>query len=1155
MKLSPNNEENGSNLPQGPRYWRSLHQLSDEPEFKEWLHREFPAGASEVEGVNRRRFLQIMASSFALAGAGMAGCRRPEAHIRPYSKAPERIVPGVPVNYATSLPMARETIPLVVETHQNRPIKVEGNPKYQPFGGATNLHAQASILDLYDPDRSVNHYSGSKGRLSLAAVNDLLASVNSKFAPTGGQGLAFLAEPSTSVTRSRLLGQLQQAFPRMLWAEHDAAGQDNLERAARELFGAPIRPIYRFDRARRILSIDCDFVGREPGHLGYARAFTTSRKVFSPEEAGKMSRLYIAESAYSLTGTMADHRLRLPSSHAAAFAALVLAETLEQTQGDAQFAGVLRQQAAGLQVDAAWVRECVTDLLQNPGQALVVGGSHLPVEAHVAIFYINQLLGSFGQTLRMLQISEPSQAATLGQLAQAIQQGAVETLVILGGNPVYATPGDLDFQGLLAKVPNIIRLGYRFDETSLAVTERGGVHISETHYLETWNDGRTFDGVLTPVQPMIMPLFQGLSDIELLAKLAGVQETDPYALVLETFKTIVREGDVAKAFDRFLYNGYLQDSGFAEARVNFGAGQAKTIISRSAAAIQNLSANALEVRILPDYKLLDGRYANNGWLQECPEPISKLTWDNAIWISPKLAQELNFSPEQQRLMDIASAKTGEFVRGAEHAPVATIQVNGRSITGPIQIQPGLADYTVAVTLGYGRTKVGRIGNQVGYNAYPATTLQNKAFATGASLSLNNETYRLANTQEHWSLEGRAIVREANLDTFEHEPDFASHMGMEAHSPAVYGSQAKAPLQLKVTEQPRGNSSYEIPTFTKPKPNVDVWNQPGAEDRFPKPQQWGMAIDMNTCIGCSACVVACQSENNIPIVGKDQVIRGREMHWLRIDRYYSAGELGSAVSEIPADPQVSWQPMACVHCERAPCEQVCPVNATVHDEQGLNVMAYNRCVGTRYCSNNCPYKVRRFNFFDWNKREAGSYYQGPLGPNEYTKDGLLSELPKMQKNPDVTVRMRGVMEKCTYCVQRIQRAKISQRVKAAQDPDTPDDAIRIPDGILQTACQQACPTDAIEFGDVSDPNSLVSILKSSPRDYAVLGYLNTRPRTTYLARLRNPNPRMPDYAEMPLSALEYQSKNAGAGHGGSHKEPEAAHSGTGGSEAIPHGNNH
>ena len=657
------------------------------------------------------------------------------------------------------------------------------------------------------------------------------------------------------------------------------------------------------------------------------------------------------------------------------------------------------------------------------------------------------------------------------------------------------------------------RCGYYVDETSALA----GTHLATTHYLESWGDARTVDGTVVPVQPMILPLFGGLTQIEILARLAGETETDPYVLVKTTIAQIAGE-DPEKAMRKFLHDGVLENSAYVPVAVQFNSAGLQALLSRAPEAAA-LSKDHLEVRFVRDHKMDDGRFANNGWLQECPDPITKIAWDNAILISPRLAKELGVYPDGSAIQ-VARIEQAAFQQGKERAFIGEVTLDGRTVRGPMHIQPGLSNYTIVLPLGYGRTAAGHVGKGAGHNFYPLRTSAAPHIAVGAKLVATRERYSLANTQEHWSMEGRDIVREANYEgpnSYQENPAYVNTIGMESHTPPVLGEQgARRPGESDEQYKqriygltPRGNSLYEHPNFD------------GVH-------QWGMSIDMNTCIGCQACVVACQAENNVPIVGKDQVLRGREMHWLRIDRYYSNGEIdggafgGAANREIPEDPQVALQPMACVHCETAPCETVCPVNATVHDNEGLNVMAYNRCIGTRYCANNCPYKVRRFNFFDWNQRQLDSLYLGPVGPQG------MPELVKMLKNPEVSVRMRGVMEKCTYCVQRIQNGKIQHRVKTAQAGDPAN--IVVPDGTIKTACQQTCPVEAIVFGNILDPQSAVSQAKAREQDYAVLGYLNTRPRTTYSGKLRNPNPKMPDYVELPFSRMEYDSKNHPAGHG-------------------------
>jgi molybdopterin-containing oxidoreductase family iron-sulfur binding subunit len=651
--------------------------------------------------------------------------------------------------------------------------------------------------------------------------------------------------------------------------------------------------------------------------------------------------------------------------------------------------------------------------------------------------------------------------------------------VILGGNPVYTAPVELDWANTQRKAKTVARLGYYEDETFLHCDW----HFAAAHYLESWGDALTSDGTLVPVQPLIAPLFGGLTELEVLARIAGASVTDPYSIVRETFAARVGS-DFEGAWRKFLHDGFLKDSAAKPAEVSFTSGS----IAQALAAVkpQAPSKERLEVVFHRDYSLDDGRYNNNGWLQELPDPVTKLVWDNAVLMSRKTAAEL----------------------GVKNTDVVEIQLNGRSVHGPVWVQPGMADYSLGLALGYGRTKTGRVGTGTGFNAYALRASDSSNFAGGASVRALNQTYALSCTQNHWSMEGRPIIREANLEQYRQKPRFAKNMQVE-------------------------EDEKQLPLYPNP---FDQLRAQGVH-------QWGMSIDLNRCVGCEACMVACQSENNVPIVGKEQVNRGREMHWLRIDRYYTGRptnekffdtfqrDQDEGLQDWIDDPQVVTQPLPCQHCEAAPCENVCPVNATSHDQEGLNIMAYNRCVGTRYCSNNCPYKVRRFNYFDYNKRPIGKFYLGPFGHRKDDEWDLL----KMIKNPDVSVRMRGVMEKCTYCVQRIEQAKIAQKTKAGASGD-----IRVPTDSFTTACAQACPAGAIVFGNIIDPDSQVTKRKQLDRDYSLLELLNTRPRTTYLARIRNPNPKMPDYYEAPLSLREYEKKNgdpfreesvpAGATHG-------------------------
>ena len=1039
----------------GRKYWRSLDQLADTPEFNQWLEREFPAGASEwTDPVSRRHFVKIMSASFLLGGLGLAstGCRRPEQKIEPFGKMPENYLHGVPQYYATAMPTRTGAVPLLAKAYDGRPIKVEGNGSHPDSNGGTDRFAQASILNLYDPDRSTTFTKGGSV-VDAVTVHDYLSGLSKSAQASQGKGLCFLRESSNSPSRDRLHKLINEKLPQARWFTHDSIDLDVHRKAASAAFGKSVRPQYRFDAASVIVSLDCDFIGSEDDAHNHIRRFTAKRRMTQPEDA--LNRLYVVEGLYTLTGFNADHRLRVATGAVQSVAAALAGQT---------GAGGVDVAAKATGVDPKWITACAEDLKANRGQSLVVAGYRQPLAVHLLAHAMNVALGNVGKTV-VLQDVPDFKEGTLADLAGALNAGEVETLVVLGGNPVLTAPADLNWSAAQRKAKSVIRLGYYQDETS----QFCDYHIPAAHYLESWGDARTTDGTVVAVQPLIAPLFGGVTEIEVLARIAGATAMAPYEVVRETFAALVNSKDIEGDWRKFLFNGFLPDSAAAGVEARFdGSAVAKALGNKQAAAP---SANSLEVVFYRDYSVDDGRYGNNGWLQELPDPITKMVWDNAVLISRKTAAEL----------------------GVENMQVVEVKIGSRAVRGPIWIQPGLADYTLGLGLGYGRQNSGRVGNGVGFNAYPLRVSTAEYIASGASLQKTSETYTIACTQDHWSMEGRPIIREANLEQYRGRPDFAQEMKME-EPPVV------APLY----------------------PN------PFDEAKKAGRHQWGMSIDLNLCVGCSACMMACQSENNVPIVGKDQVRRGREMHWLRIDRYYAgAPRLHKFIETFKAeekqqhaewidDPQVVTQPMMCQHCESAPCENVCPVNATVHDQEGLNLMVYNRCVGTRYCSNNCPYKVRKFNYFDYNKRGIGkNLYYGPLKERKNDEWDLL----KMIKNPDVTVRMRGVMEKCTFCVQRIEQAKIAQKVKAGPTGD-----VVVPTDSFTTACAQACPAGAIVFGNIGDPSSHVSKLKAQPRNYSVLEFLLTKPRLTYLAKIRNPNKAMPDFYEAPLTLQEFKVKN-------------------------------
>jgi molybdopterin-containing oxidoreductase family iron-sulfur binding subunit len=974
----------------GQEYWQSLEELAGTEEFQALLHREFPENASDwMDSVSRRGFLQLMGASLALAG--LSACTsQPDERIVPYVRAPEEIVPGKPLFFATAMPFGGFANGLLVESHEGRPTKVEGNPKHPASLGATDVFAQASVLTLYDPDRSrVLMKAGQIGSWSafLAEVGFALDGERAR----QGSGIRILTETITSPTLASQLRALLAMFPSAKWHQYEPAGRDGARLGARLAFGEFVETQYRLDKADVILALDSDFLTMGPGCLRYAHDFANRRKVLGRD--ARMNRMYVMESTPTSTGTMADHRLGLRASEIEGFARAV-------AQGLGVLGGAAEPASSGPL--AKWIEALVRDLQGHRGVSLVVAGDGQPPAVHALAHALNQALGNVGSTVihtDPVEANPVDQTASLQALVADMDAGKVNLLVILGGNPVFTAPVEFKFAERLAKVGLRVHLGLYEDETS----QFCHWHIPEAHYLESWSDARAYDGTVSILQPLIAPLYGGKSAHELIAALMGASDKSGYDILREYWQGKSQ----AKNFELFwrtaLHDGVVEGTTLPPRSVSLKAGGGVSGPGARAATAPAQSAGGLEIAFRPDPAIWDGRFANNGWLQELPKPLSKLTWDNAALMSPATADRLSLA-------------TGDVVE---------LDLGGRTVRAPIWIMPGHALDSVTVHFGYGRTRAGRVGTGTGFNVYAIRTAAAPWSAPGLKIRKTGEQYPLATTQSHYRMEGRNLIRTGTLAEYQKNPEFAREMAEE------------------------------------PPPELSLY--PGFKYEG---YAWGMAIDLNACTGCNACVVACQAENNSPIVGKDQVARGREMHWLRIDRYYG-GSLDS--------PEIHHQPVMCQHCENAPCEAVCPVGATNHSSEGLNDMVYNRCVGTRYCSNNCPYKVRRFNF---------------LAFQDYNTPSL-----KLMRNPNVTVRSRGVMEKCSYCVQRINAAKI--------EAEKGDRQVR--DGEIQTACQQACPTRAIIFGNINDPGSQVAKLKAEPRNYGILTDLNTRPRTSYLAKVRNPNP--------------------------------------------------
>jgi len=980
----------------GPEYWRSLEEVASTPAFEEMLQREFPRFAAEwPSDVSRRNFLQLAAASLGLAG--LTACtRQPIEHIVPYVRQPEELLPGRPLFFATSVNVGGVAEPVLAETHEGRPTKLEGNAEHPASSGASSALVQASILGLYDPDRSqaVTYV----GRISTwVDFQRALGAAVAGLSANEGAGLRLLTGPTSSPTEGALIEELLASYPRAKWHRWDPVGADASLEGAQAAYGRTVGASFDLSKADVMLCLDADLLVSGPGAVTHAGDFAARRRP-TPEQP-EMNRLYVVETTPSATGTMADHRLPLRPGQ---FGPLVVALAAELGVPGASAPGGLDER------QRRWIAAAARDLAAHRGRSLVIAGGTLPAAAHALVYAINDVLGSVGETLRLTEplANDPvSGLESLAELARDLRSGAVELLVVSGVNPVYDAPSDLDFASALNR-DGVLRIhhGLYADETA----ELCHWHVPAAHDLESWGDARSYDGTVTLRQPLIEPVYGGKSLAELLALVGGRGETAGHDLLRQRWEALP-DGD----FRRAVHDGFIADS--APAAIAAAPANLSTQILELA---EPVPSAGIELALRPDPTIVDGRYANNGWLQELPKPITKLTWHNALYLSPRTAERLAVRNEQ----------------------IVEVEVTGKRLSVPAWIVPGQADETAVLHLGHGRWRGGKVADGVGVSAYALQTSAARWGATGVSIVATGDSRDLACTQGHYAIEGwlkdeteeaerRHVVRGATLEEYRADPHFVREVEEEGLDP-------------------------------------DASFAPGyAYDGY----AWAMTIDLNACNGCNACVVACQAENNIPVVGPVQVRRGREMQWIRIDRYFQ-GELD--------EPQaIVNQPIPCMQCEQAPCETVCPVGATVHSTEGLNDMVYNRCVGTRYCLNNCPYKVRRFNFLlyqDWDTPQL-----------------------QLQRNPNVTVRSRGVMEKCTYCVQRINKARI----------DSEREGRKVRDGEIRTACQQACPSHAIEFGDKNDPESAVSRSKRDPRNYGLLAELGTRPRTTYLALVRNPNPEL------------------------------------------------
>ena len=986
----------------GPEYWRSLEELAGSPEFQDMLHREFPKGASEwLDSVSRRGFLQLMGASLAMAG--MTACTKlPLQEIVPYVRQPEQVIPGVPMYYATAFTLSGYAHPLLVESHLGRPTKIEGNNLHPASLGGTDIFAQASILGMYDPDRSqaITHL-GDVQSWAVFAKEIRGPLVVQK--ALGGVGLRILTQTISSPTLKDQMQAFLAMYPQAKWHVYEPVNRNNVLEGAKLAFGEAVETRYDLSKADVIVSLDADFLyAGFPGNVRYVRDFAKKR---NPD--AEMSRLYVVENNPSSTGAKADHRLPLRAVEIDGFMrALVHSLAIPIGNSGLTMASVFPTLTPE---QAKFAKIAAEDLAKHRGSSVVIPGDHQPPSVHAFAHAVNVALGNVGKTVVYtdpVDANPANQVESLRDLVSDMRAGKVDLLVIMGGNPVYDAPADLGFGDCLKNSKVALRIYHGLYQNETA--ELCHWSVNGAHYLEAWSDGRAYDGTLSLIQPLIAPLYAGKSAHEMLSALAGAPDASGYDIVRAYWQKQHAGSEFEEWWRKTLNDGFIEGSAYAPKTLSLKLPS----LPPAAAA----DANSLEVNLRRDPSVYDGQFANNGWLQELPKPMSKLTWDNAVLMGPKMADR----------------------EGIKTMDVVTLELQGRKITGPVWIQAGHPDHSVTVHLGYGRRKAGRAGTGVGFDAYALRTTNALWFATGGKLTRTGDHYELASTQGYQTMDTgdgatRPLVREATLEEYRKEPKFAQE-----------------------DEPPAALTLY---------PGFDYKKSPDA---------WGMTIDLNACVGCNNCIVACQSENNIAVVGKEQVVKGRHMHWIRVDAYYQ-GDRDA--------PKAHFQPVPCMQCEDAPCELVCPVGATVHSSEGLNDQVYNRCIGTRYCSNNCPYKVRRFNFLLFEDWETPQY--------------------KLMRNPDVSVRSRGVMEKCTYCIQRISEHRINAEIAAVRE----NRPFKIEDGSLQTACQQSCPADAIVFGNINDPNSRVAKLKALDRNYGLLADLNTRPRTTYLAEIRNPNPEL------------------------------------------------
>ncbi len=1019
----------------GRDYWRELGTVASRPGFDRMLEREFPQHASElIDPVSRRGFLKVMGASLALAG--LSGCtKQPDEPIYPYIKQPEDLVLGKPLYFATAFPFPTGAMPLLVKSDAYRPIKVDGNPDHPMSKGGSDPISQGSLLGLYDPDRSPRVLRRGE-QSNFATFQAEFITAMQKKRSAGGQGLYILSGTVTSPTLAAQWKKAQSFYPQAKWIQYDPVNRDSARIASKAVFGDFYDAQYKLEDADVIVSLDADFLSgiNQPGFTKLAADWAARRRMVEPgtEQGKKMNRLYAVESSPTTTGFKADHRLAIKASDIPAFAAALAG------------AGGAGNAGQGLSPAAQKFVEVVTkELKASSGRCVVIPGEQAHASVHAAAFAINESLGNVGKTVVYTETVNPLPSVQIDDfksLVADMNAGKVDWLIVLDANPVYTAPADLKFTDALNRIGKLVHLGAYVDETA----RQADWHINSAHYLEGWSDARAYDGSVTIIQPLIDPLYAGKTAHDIVQSMLDDPAASSYDVVRGNWfnggATSAGLNSPASEADSVAMAGALTGDGDENFRKALHAGfipntafEPKTLSAKGGASIPAPASQqgAIEVIFRPDPSLYDGRYANIGWLQELPKPVTNIAWDNAALMSHATANKLD----------------------VEEQTVIEIEANGYKIKAPVFAVPGHADDSITLYLGHGRQNAGRVGSGIGFDAYRLRTSDAPLYITSVKVTkTKDDPYAVTSTKSHYT-ETRGSMASAGSAAAIH----AGHNSLEGNEALTRGIVRYATLE---EFQKNPGFAHEGVWPEDPDPQTTMFSN----YRYDK-NAWGLVVDQNSCVGCNACVVSCYAENNIAVVGRHAVATGRDMQWLRIDTYFE-GDLEA--------PRAHFQPMMCQHCENAPCEQVCPVGATVHTPEGLNTMVYNRCVGTRYCSNNCPYKVRRFNFLLF---------------SDYETESL-----KLMRNPDVTVRSRGVMEKCTYCVQRIMAAKI--------EADKANREVR--DGEIITACQQACPTSAITFGNINDPNSKVRKIKDQERNYGVIADLNTRPRTTYIAEVLNPN---------------------------------------------------